>query len=87
LVTGAWKKAVVTRVPADPNEFSLFDLANAHLLVRAHATISVPALVDLLLDEAVCDAGQGEDEDAATYALLAARLITLLKIELVGQPA
>ena len=73
------------KVATPPVEFSLFDLANAHLLVRAHATISVPALVDILLDEAVCDADQGEDEDAGQYALLAAQLITAFKIEL-GQP-
>ena len=65
-------------------EFSLDDLANAHLLIQKHNSITVSDLVDLLIDEAVDDAAQGEEEDAGSYALLAAQLITAFK--LFGQP-
>jgi len=65
------KKTVPPAEVVDP-----ISLANALVIVRNN-NLDAPTLVHILIDEAV---DPNDDEDAAIYALAAARLITAFKL-------
>jgi hypothetical protein len=76
------KKSKKVVPPAVPEDFSIFELAEAHLAMHRVPDVSVAALVGLLIDQAVSDDAEDQEEDAGKYALLAAQLITAFKLEI-----